>query len=142
MTIVTVHHRAFATVCPSLSCSQNWAQQYRCVQSFLSRQEETFHMLDMLPHSVQDGVGLLCHKVTLMAHSHHVVNSKPMSFSLLAAFRVVATQRVLVPGFFSSQMQDFAFLFIAFHMLICPVLQFLKVPLNRSTSIWCINSSY
>lgn len=84
---------------------------------------------DTLPHTVQDGVGLLCHKVTLMTHSHHVVNSKPRCFSTKLLFNCLPHSISWCLGFFPPRCRTSHFSILHFT---CAFVQFTSL----SRSLW------
>ncbi|KAK4831590.1 hypothetical protein QYF61_018350 [Mycteria americana] len=59
-----------------------------------------------------------------------------------AAFQLGGPQCLLVPGVIPSQVSDLALLLIELHeVLASPFLQPVKVPLDASTTLWCISHS-
>lgn len=94
-----------------------------------------------LPSAAQDDVALLCSKGTLLAHLQ-VVHQNPQVLFCKAAFQLISSQPVLVQGVVPPQGLDLAFAFVDLHDVpISPFLQPTQVPLNGSTTAWCIGHS-
>ena len=85
----------------------------------------------------QDAVELLCHKSALQLTFNLVPT---MSFS---AFQPVIPKPVLIREVIPPQVQAFSGLFISVFSIsyVSLFLQLVKLPLNSSTIMWCINRS-
>ena len=94
------------------------------------------------PNAAQDTISLLYNKGTLLAHVQLGVHQDPHVLFCKAAFQPVGPQHVLVDGVVPPQVQDFALPLVEQHEApVSPFLQLVQVPLNGSTTLWCIGPS-
>ena len=90
-----------------------------------------------LTNVAQKAVGFLCHKGTFLAHVQPAAHQGHQVLFCKAAFQTPACTGA---GGYFSQMQDIGLPFVELHETpVGPSLHPVKVPLNDSTPIWCID---
>lgn len=96
----------------------------------------------VLPCAAQETVGVICHEGALLAHIQPV-HWEPQVLFCKATFQSVSWWCVLLHGIVLLQGQDFAFPTVEHQDRIPagPFLLLVKVSLDVSTAIWCINHS-
>lgn len=79
---------------------------------------------------VQDAIGLLCGKGTLLTHVQ-LIHQYPQILLCSAVFQLRGPQQALVPWVTASQVQDFVLPFIELHKApLCPFLSHVQVSPN------------
>lgn len=106
----------------------------------MSREDHLNHVLAAL--FLMQTLGLLCWKGTLLAYRQLAVQD-PKVHLCRAAFQPVGPRYVLVHGVVPPQMHDFSLPLVEPNEIpCCPILQPVLVPLNGSTTIWCMSYSF
>lgn len=87
--------------------------------SSLLRSNHLSRPVATLPNAVQDDLGPLCHKCTLLAYGPLGVCEDPQVLFCKHASQLVSPQHVLVLGVVLPQMQDFALPLVELHEVSC-----------------------
>ncbi|PKU46224.1 hypothetical protein llap_3448 [Limosa lapponica baueri] len=93
-------------------------------------------------NSIEDAIGLVGHKGTLLPHGHPVVHQDSQVFFHKAALQHVSPQPVLVQEVIPPQVQHPRLALVEFHQVpLCPTLQPVQVSLYGSTAFSCVSHS-
>ncbi|KAK4826730.1 hypothetical protein QYF61_010983 [Mycteria americana] len=94
------------------------------------------------PLDPQDTISLLCGKGTLLVHVQLGVCHDPQVLLCRATFQLGVPQHILEHGIVPPQVQDFALSLDELHEVpVSPFLQPVQVPLDVSTTLWCVSHS-